>query len=171
MQIRSGLVCILHSSEITIWWCLWVMNTTRERYWKVNHVSRRDFNLISPLFSLFKYISTTQIRLHIPKQLLKVLFDSIVRIPEEWHNWKKRIFHPDCSEEVDVFFKRIVIYIIQKVRSEDVRVTFMRRASRDCLVKLEHWQSRPNPCSRMTRTGPTKLTTGSGASSSTRTCG
>ena len=31
----------------------------------------------------------------------------------------KRIFHPDCSGEVDVLFKRIVIYIIQKARSED----------------------------------------------------
>ena len=34
-------------------------------------------------------------------------------------------------------FKRIVIYIIQKVRSEDERVRFMRRASRGCLVELE----------------------------------
>ena len=123
----------------------------REIYWEINHLSRRDYNLIAPLFLLFKYISTRKIRLHIPKQLLKVLFDSIVRIPEEWHNWKKRIFHPDCSEEVDVFFKRIVIYIIQKVRSEDERVRFMRWASRGSLVKLEQWQSPPKPNSRMTR--------------------
>ena len=98
----------------------------REIYWEINHLPRRDYNRIAPLFLLFKYISTRQIRLHIPKQLLKVLFDSMVRIPEACTIEKKRIFHPDCSEEVDVFFKRIVIYIIQKVRSADERVRFMR---------------------------------------------